>query len=146
MQEFLQEFLWVCNNICMNERDRVAGLIIKDSKLLLVTGYNADYYWTPGGKIDEGENHEQALKREIKEELGIDVSNLRYFTEMQYINTATNKPQTSYYYLVDTEGELNPTQEITGYRFCSAEELPKHTHFMNDDNLLSKLLEKQLVK
>lgn len=129
----------------MNERDRVAGLIIKDGKLLLVTGYNAEYYWTPGGKVDDNEDHEQALKREIREELGIEVNNLRYFTEMKYINPATNKPQTSYYYLVDMEGELKPAQEITGYRFCSAEELPKYTHFVNDDNLLSKLLEEQLV-
>jgi|SRR5690606_6455442 len=129
----------------MKDRDRVAGLIIKDGKLLLVTGYNADYYWTPGGKIDEGEDHETALKREIKEELGIEVSNPRYFTKMDYINPASNKEQTSYYYLVDFEGEIKPDQEVTGYRFFNKEELPKFTHFVNDDNLLGKLFNEELV-
>jgi len=32
--------------------DRVAALIVKGKKLLLVTGYDEKFYWTPGGKID----------------------------------------------------------------------------------------------
>lgn len=130
----------------MKDKDRVEGLIIQDGKLLLVTGYGADYYWTPGGKIDKGEDHEQALKREMKEELGIDVSNPRFFSQMDYFNPHSEKAQTSYYYLVDVEGEFKPAKEITGYRFFSAEELPKFTHFVNDDNLLSKLLSEKLVQ
>ncbi len=129
----------------MNDKDRVAALIIQDGKLLLVTGYNVDYYWTPGGKIDEEEDHEQALKREMKEELGIDITHLRLFTQMDYHNPQSGKMQTSYYYLVGVEGELKPDKEVTGYRFFNAEEIPHFVHFINDQNLLSKLFEEKLL-
>jgi 8-oxo-dGTP diphosphatase len=129
----------------MREKDRVGGVIIQDGKLLLVTGYDADYYWTPGGKIDDGENHKQALSREIHEELGVDAINPRFLTQMDYISTASGLLQTSYYYLVDFEGEIRPAQEVTGYRFFSAEEIPQFAHFVNDDNLLSKLLTEGLI-
>ncbi len=31
-------------------RDRIGAVILKDKKLLLVTGYEETIYWTPGGK------------------------------------------------------------------------------------------------
>ena len=38
----------------------------------------------PGGKIEANEDHFQALQRELKEELNIDVINAQYFTEYDY--------------------------------------------------------------
>lgn len=63
------------------ERTIVSALIFsKDGKLLMGKkdpakgGVYSDCWHIPGGGIDEGENLEQALQREIKEEVGIDVS------------------------------------------------------------------------
>lgn len=54
----------------------VAGIIKKDKKVLLgLRPENkslAGLWEFPGGKIELGENPEQALKRELQEELGID--------------------------------------------------------------------------
>ena len=33
--------------------DRVAALIVKDKKLLLVTGYDEKFYWTPVERLME---------------------------------------------------------------------------------------------
>ena len=30
-------------------RRTIRGIIIRDRKVLLVTGHKADFYWTPGG-------------------------------------------------------------------------------------------------
>ena len=47
-------------------KTRIAGIIIKDGKLLLVKGKGYEELWTPGGKIDENETDEECLKRELK--------------------------------------------------------------------------------
>ena len=52
------------------------GLIIKDSCALLgkrTSGHYSGYWEFPGGKIESGETSEQALVREMREELSIDV-------------------------------------------------------------------------
>lgn len=46
------------------------------SKILLFYGDDRDYYMLPGGKVQELEQSKNAIKREIKEELGYD--NLNY--------------------------------------------------------------------
>lgn len=60
------------------------ALIIKNKKLLLVTGYNAGYYWTPGGGIKDGESPEEALRREIQEELGAEIVSSKHYMTFQY--------------------------------------------------------------
>jgi len=60
---------------------KAAGIIIQDRKLLFTRAKDMDFFIDPGGKIEEGETAEQALIRELKEELSIDVdeSDLEFF-------------------------------------------------------------------
>ena len=63
-------------------RKAVRCYLIKDDKVL-VTKYKegnkkSEYYDITGGKIEEGENPEQTAIREMKEETGIKVRNLKY--------------------------------------------------------------------
>ena len=55
----------------------VAALIKKEDKLLLCQRKETDAFgllWEfPGGKIEEAESHQEALKREIKEELNLSI-------------------------------------------------------------------------
>lgn len=53
----------------------IKGVIIKDNAVLLLKrnafGKEDGFFWDlPGGRIDEGEGFEQALERELPEELG----------------------------------------------------------------------------
>jgi len=55
----------------------VAAIIVKDGRLFATQRGYGDYkdWWEfPGGKIEPGETPEQALKREIKEELDTEIS------------------------------------------------------------------------
>ena len=57
--------------------DVVGALIERNGKYLVCKRMESDHFgslWEfPGGKVEEGEGKKEALKREIKEELGVDV-------------------------------------------------------------------------
>lgn len=99
--------------------DRVAALIIKNNKLLIITGYDESIWWTPGGKAESGEDHEKALRRELKEELDVDVDEMKKYDEKLVINSMTNKPQKVYFYIVKISGEIKPAAEITKFYWLS---------------------------
>lgn len=53
-----------------------AGIIIQDGKLLFTRASDTELFLPPGGKIEKGETAKQALVRELKEELSVDVDEL----------------------------------------------------------------------
>lgn len=61
----------------------VAGLLAKDGKFFIAQRLASDSSpgkWEfPGGKVEEGEEPKEALIREWKEELGVDIQILRLF-------------------------------------------------------------------
>lgn len=55
----------------------------KNHQLLLVQVRHRDKYYFPGGKIDEGESLVEALQRELKEELRLELAE----DELEFIGT-----------------------------------------------------------
>jgi len=53
--------------------DKIALMYFKDGKVLMTQKRGRSVFYNPGGKPDEGETDEQALIREIKEELSVDI-------------------------------------------------------------------------
>lgn len=66
----------------------VAAAIIKDSKVLAVQRSGlmtlSGFWEFPGGKIKEGESEREALIREIKEELMVDIEVMDYVNKYSY--------------------------------------------------------------
>ena len=66
----------------------VAGVIWKDGRFLAARRYGcklgAGFWEFPGGKIEPEETREQALVRELKEELGIIVQDFEYWKSEEH--------------------------------------------------------------
>jgi 8-oxo-dGTP pyrophosphatase MutT (NUDIX family) len=62
----------------------VGLLTIRDRKLLLAYSKNKNCFYLPGGKIDAGETTQQALCREIEEELNVSLkeTDLEFYTHI----------------------------------------------------------------
>lgn len=90
---------------------RVAGIIIHDNKLLVMKDEHAPYYYIPGGRVSMNELSEDAIIREIREELNAEVKvkrmlwvNENLFHE-EYFHE--NYHEICFWYLLDmTDDEL----------------------------------------
>jgi 8-oxo-dGTP pyrophosphatase MutT (NUDIX family) len=90
-------------------RDRVAARAVvfdhnKKVALLHVTKNN--YHKLPGGGVEEGESLEQGLRREILEEVGCQIKNIREVGIVEEYRNEFKLKQTSYCYIADVEGEI----------------------------------------
>lgn len=75
---------------------RVVGVIIKDDKILLMRRIKngREYYVFPGGGVKENESMEEAIIREIKEELSLKSTIDKFLFEIE------NQGRQEYYYLI----------------------------------------------
>ncbi len=67
---------------------KIVGALIEKDNLFLIAqrkyGDTGDTWEFPGGKIEDIETDEQALKREIKEELDIEIEVINYIDTKKY--------------------------------------------------------------
>ncbi len=86
---------------------RVRGILIKDDSLILIKRVTKlrTYYVFPGGGVEKGESLPIALIREIKEELGLNVSIKKQFAKKRFDKEGIK--QEEFFYLCDIiDGKL----------------------------------------
>jgi 8-oxo-dGTP diphosphatase len=86
-----------------------AAIIVDDKKILCVQRNKAKYeyisykYEFPGGKLEEEENEEEALKREIAEELNLEINVIEKFLVVNHEYLDFNLTMHSYLCRANTE-------------------------------------------
>ena len=85
-------------------RKRVGAIIFEGDSIILIKRVTRERtYWVfPGGEIDPGETKEEAMMRECKEELGIDIRIVKPFTEISH--TVYGKEQKEYFFICEKVG------------------------------------------
>ena len=87
---------------------RTKALIINNKNIYL--GNENDIYQFPGGHLEDGESFEECLKREVLEEVGIELDDSeikRPFMKVTFMNkdwpeVGKNRKAEIYYYLIET--------------------------------------------
>lgn len=128
-------------------RKAVRCYLIKDNEVV-VTKYKKGnkkegYYDIPGGKIEEGESPKQTAIREMKEETGIEIQNLKYkgimtieYPDRMFIfDTFISK---------EYEGEPQEFEENTS-EWIDIDELLKKEKILSNIILLDKFFIKGLI-
>lgn len=131
----------------INASAAVAALVNDGAgKLMLVTrGVEPDYgkLDLPGGFVDPGETVENAVRRELIEELGLKVKSMKYLGSApnEYIFSAYSVFTIDFAFEVvaETLENLNPMDDILKYRFYAENEFdyddipaPSMKHFVKE--------------
>ena len=108
----------------MKHIEVVAAIIQKDDHIFATQrGYGEwqDWWEFPGGKMEVGETPEEALKREIREELSAEISVGELLTTVEYDYPAFHL--TMHCYLCTLVGEALHLNEHEAARWLTKEEL-----------------------
>ena len=128
-------------------RKAVRCYLVKDNKVV-VTKYKegnkkVGYYEIPGGKIEEGETSEQTAIREMKEETGLKIKNLKYKGNMiiEYPNRIFNF---EVFICNESEGEPQDFEENTS-EWIEINELLKKERILSNIMILDRFFIKGLT-
>jgi mutator protein MutT len=100
--------------------------IIRDKRILLCKRAQrerkfAGYWSLPGGKLDPGESFSDAVKREIKEELGVE-----FIPEEElgfYLYKGEDFEAEGHIFIGDVKGEVNLNDELEEFRWFKYDEI-----------------------
>ena len=115
----------------INSSAAVAALVTDNSeKLMLVKrGIEPDYgkLDLPGGFVDPGETAENAIIRELKEELGLKIKSLEYISsapnEYVFSGFSVFTIDLAFKVMAESVDGLKPMDDILDYKFYSEEDL-----------------------
>ena len=134
-----------------NPKGAVTAVFIRDNKLLVLKRRDDPFkgLWDlPGGFMQEGEAPEEALKREIKEELGIDLRNPFFMRSFPgtYFWKGEDIPIISSFFLLDIkENNITLDQEHSDFSWVPLSELePERIAFDSNQRFL-ELLKKEFT-
>lgn len=109
--------------------DKVALIHIRSKQILTTLSKGKSKYYIPGGKREIGENDEQVLCREIKEELNVDIlkEDIKYFATFiaQSDGDAEGIVVKMTCYFADFKGELQANSEIELFDWFTSKDLEK---------------------
>ena len=101
--------------------DKLAWIFVEDGKFLTTLSRGKDTWYIPGGKREEGESDVEALVREIKEELSVDLveeSIRRYGVfEAQAHGKNEGVVVKMTCFTADYSGEMKPDNEVEKLAF-----------------------------
>ena len=125
----------------MKSTNVVAAIIKKDNQYLIVQRNKNKHLglkWEfPGGKVDKNESFESALKREIQEELNIEINIFKKIAEETYKDEKIDI--ILHYYLCSQKNGTITLSEHENLAWVAKKDFEKYDFAEGDGNILSSL-------
>lgn len=135
-----------------NAATAVMAFLVLDKKILFTVRAkepSKNMLDLPGGFVEPGENAEEALKREIKEELGLEIKKLNYIgsaaNEYPYKNVIYNTCDLIFYSKINIKPPLIKKSEIKNYIFKNPNEIGQRKLAFKSVKEAMKLFKKMAV-
>ena len=126
----------------------VAALILKDGKVLVcqrTRHQSMPLKWEfPGGKIEDGEQPRDALRRELEEELGIDAHIGEEVARIRHDYKNGGSVELRFYVVNEYTGEME-NRIFRDVRWAKRSELPKYDFLEADLELVKDLATGKIV-
>ena len=101
-------------------------------------------YWSiPGGTLDDGENVEEGLSREIQEELWVSMTNAHFFRSYRYSPNTSVEIEADYF-IWNIDGEIILQEaELSEYRWVDifGEEIQSYDFAFNQTEVVRDFIE-----
>lgn len=137
----------------MNQKPTItvaAALIFDTQNCVLITqrpmgSHLAGMWEFPGGCIEENETPQQALQREIKEEIGIDVTVGQLYLRESFAYDIKNI-DISFYLCSQADSSQQPqTLEVADWRFVNLSGLQDYSFPPADQNCIKRLFQNDFI-
>jgi len=115
------------------------GLVLRDGAIAVVHRPRYDDWSLPKGKLDEGEDFEQAALREVEEETGLRCRIERHLGDTSYHDRKDRPKLVRYYEMRAEGGDFEPNDEVDELRWLSPEEASGLLSYDYDRELVGRL-------
>lgn len=123
----------------------VGGIIYQNKKILICqrkeVGDHPLKWEFPGGKVRDFEENQEALRRELKEELNIEIIEMSFFDEYLYeYKELSKKLKLVFYHILQFEGEM---QNLVHHqlKWIDISNLSDYDFLEGDHKIINKLIQ-----
>lgn len=143
---------WFNDAVSKMKIKKCAGAVIYDSvgRIFLMTSPKWNKYVVPGGRIEKGETDVEALRREMKEELGIEITDIVKINEsIKEPSSDFKDPTLTFHYVSFSAKALQtnivPNEEISGYGWYTVEEALKLPLLDSTESLIRECIALKVI-
>lgn len=125
------------------QRIEATAFILKNNKLLILKRSKnkkvlPEYYEMPGGGIEFGESPEEAIKREVKEEAGLNIKVLKPYATFSDVINDKQYIDIQFYAEVIGENKVKLSDEHTKFEWIEKEEIDNYKFSEQMKNVILK--------